>query len=69
MQTASTVGEKSFVRRTPSTEYWDEVPPQSKIQSMATYLEDVGEQRDTNGSKADNVYSSKPYPPPSYQKA
>lgn len=38
----STVGpEKSFVKRTPSTEMWDNVVPHDKIKAMSEYLEDV----------------------------
>ena len=38
----STVGpEKSFVKRTPSTEMWDNVVPHDKITAMSEYLEDV----------------------------
>jgi hypothetical protein len=29
------------VRRTPSTEFWDEDVPHAKIKAMAEYLEDV----------------------------
>lgn len=34
-------GERAFVKETPSTEYWDEIPPRNKIDSMASYLKDV----------------------------
>lgn len=35
-------GVNSFVQETPSTEYWDEMPSREKIESMASYLKDVG---------------------------
>lgn len=41
MEMASTNSAKSFVRKTKSTEYWDEKPSEAKIASMATYLQDV----------------------------
>lgn len=34
-------GENSFVKETSSVEYWDELPPATKIDSMAGYLKDV----------------------------
>lgn len=34
-------GERAFVRATPSTEYWDEMPSRMKLDSMASYLKDV----------------------------
>ncbi|KAJ4248789.1 D-aspartate oxidase [Fusarium torreyae] len=37
---ASERPEESFVRRTPSTEYWDDNGPRDKIQAMSEYLED-----------------------------
>ncbi|KAF4967978.1 hypothetical protein FSARC_4539 [Fusarium sarcochroum] len=37
---ASERPEESFVRRTPSTEYWDDNGPRDKIQAMSDYLED-----------------------------
>ncbi|KAF9873366.1 d-amino acid oxidase [Colletotrichum karsti] len=39
-QLASSVGQESFVRRTPSIEYWDEAVSEDKIKSMSEYLED-----------------------------
>ncbi|KAJ5351129.1 D-amino-acid oxidase [Penicillium brevicompactum] len=33
-------GENSFVKETSSVEYWDELPPATKIDSMAGYLKD-----------------------------
>ncbi|KAF6796990.1 d-amino acid oxidase, partial [Colletotrichum sojae] len=39
-QLASTVGQESFVKRTPSIEYWDEAVLEDKIKSMSEYLED-----------------------------
>ncbi|KAG9258125.1 uncharacterized protein F5Z01DRAFT_670775 [Emericellopsis atlantica] len=35
----ATVGDKSFVKRTPSTEMWDDVVPHDKIKAMSEYLE------------------------------
>lgn len=32
---------ETFVRRTPSTELWDEAVPHDKIKAMSEYLEDV----------------------------
>lgn len=40
-QLASTAGQESFVKRTPSIEYWDEAVSEDKIKSMSEYLEDV----------------------------
>ncbi|KAF6814087.1 d-amino acid oxidase, partial [Colletotrichum musicola] len=39
-QLASTVAQESFVKRTPSIEYWDEAVSEDKIKSMSEYLED-----------------------------
>ncbi|KAJ5975431.1 D-amino-acid oxidase [Penicillium waksmanii] len=36
-------GERAFVRGTPSTEYWDEMPSRMKLDSMASYLKDYKE--------------------------
>ncbi|KAH8171109.1 FAD dependent oxidoreductase domain-containing protein [Sarocladium implicatum] len=36
----ATAGEKSFVKKTPSTEMWDDVVPHDKIKAMSEYLED-----------------------------
>lgn len=33
--------EESYVKRTPSTEYWEETVPHDKIKHMSEYLEDV----------------------------
>ncbi|VUC29626.1 unnamed protein product [Clonostachys rosea] len=33
-------GEKSYIKRTPSTEFWDEDVPHDKIRAMSEYLED-----------------------------
>lgn len=41
MKTASTAGEKAFVKRTPSVEYWEEHVDTAKLKAMASYLEDV----------------------------
>lgn len=38
---ASERSDESFVRRTPSTEFWDEEVPFHKIKTMSGYLEDV----------------------------
>ncbi|KAJ5294665.1 hypothetical protein N7508_009486 [Penicillium antarcticum] len=36
-------GKNAFVKETPSTEYWDEMPSLAKINSMATYLKNFKE--------------------------
>ncbi|KAJ5774395.1 hypothetical protein N7457_009291 [Penicillium paradoxum] len=36
-------GKNAFVKETSSTEYWDELPPRSKIESMAEYLKNFKE--------------------------
>lgn len=41
MKLAAKHGEEACVSRTTSFEYWDEMPSQAKIESMAGYLEDV----------------------------
>lgn len=38
---ASERPEQSYVKRTPSTELWDDNVPSDKIQAMSEYLEDV----------------------------
>lgn len=54
MQMASAASIDTFVRQTPSIEYWDDMPPQSKIRSMATYLQDVRQQRNFSGAELTN---------------
>lgn len=34
-------GKEAFISKTPSFEYWDEMPSKAKIDSMAGYLRDV----------------------------
>jgi hypothetical protein len=34
-------GKDAFVKETPSTEYWDEMPSPAKIDTMAKYLKNV----------------------------
>lgn len=34
-------GTEAFISKTPSFEYWDELPSPTKIGSMSEYLEDV----------------------------
>lgn len=41
LKLATQDGMKAFVRETPSTEYWDEMPSRTKLDSMASYLKDV----------------------------
>jgi hypothetical protein len=41
MQLAEKYGDEACVAKTPSFEYWDEMPSRSKIDSMAQYLHDV----------------------------
>lgn len=36
--------DESFVKRTPSTELWDEKVPKDKIRHMSDYLEDASQQ-------------------------
>lgn len=36
--------DESFVKRTPSTELWDEKVPKDKIKHMSDYLEDASQQ-------------------------
>ncbi|KAI8939856.1 hypothetical protein NX059_003591 [Plenodomus lindquistii] len=40
MKLAETCGEEAYISKTPSFEYWDEMPPQNKIDSMSGYLKD-----------------------------
>ncbi|KAJ5624101.1 D-amino-acid oxidase [Penicillium lagena] len=40
LRLAAQDGSKAFVQETPSTEYWDEMPSQAKLKSMADYLKD-----------------------------
>ncbi|KAJ5506420.1 D-amino-acid oxidase [Penicillium expansum] len=40
LKLAAQDGMKAFVRETPSTEYWDEMPSRTKLNSMASYLKD-----------------------------
>lgn len=46
MKLAAKHGEEACVSRTTSFEYWDEMPSQAKIESMAGYLEDVSIQKE-----------------------
>nr|XP_036586356.1 d-amino acid oxidase [Colletotrichum truncatum]KAF6796763.1 d-amino acid oxidase [Colletotrichum truncatum] len=39
-QLATSAGQESYIKRTPSVEYWDEAVSEDKIQSMSEYLED-----------------------------
>ncbi|CAG8909549.1 unnamed protein product [Penicillium egyptiacum] len=41
LKLAAQDGKNAFVRETPSTEYWDEMPSRTKLDSMASYLKDV----------------------------
>jgi D-amino-acid oxidase len=41
MKFATEQGEEAFVEKTPSLEYWDEASPQSKVDSMREYLQNV----------------------------
>jgi hypothetical protein len=41
LRLAAQNGTRAFVQETPSTEYWDEMPSQKKLNSMADYLKDV----------------------------
>jgi hypothetical protein len=41
LKLAAQDGKKAFVRETPSTEYWDEMPSRAKLDSMASYLKNV----------------------------
>ncbi|OQD61822.1 hypothetical protein PENPOL_c015G00529 [Penicillium polonicum] len=43
LKLAAQDGIKAFVRETPSTEYWDEMPSRTKLDSMASYLKDYKE--------------------------
>ncbi|OQE13998.1 hypothetical protein PENFLA_c041G07904 [Penicillium flavigenum] len=43
LKLAAQDGKKAFVRETPSTEYWDEMPSRTKLDSMASYLKDYKE--------------------------
>jgi D-amino-acid oxidase len=43
MELAVKHGGEACVSRTPSFEYWDEKPSNTKIESMAQYLEDVSQ--------------------------
>lgn len=38
---ASENSDKSFVKKTPSIEFWDDNVPHEKINAMGNYLEDV----------------------------
>lgn len=42
MKLAEEHGVEACISKTPSFEYWDEMPARSKIDSMAEYLQDVG---------------------------
>ncbi|CAI7650846.1 unnamed protein product [Penicillium palitans] len=43
LKLAAQDGVKAFVRETPSTEYWDEMPSRTKLDSMASYLKDIAD--------------------------
>jgi D-amino-acid oxidase len=43
MKMAEEHGIEACVSKTPSFEYWDDMPSRTKIDSMAEYLKDVGE--------------------------
>lgn len=42
MKLAEKHGVEACISKTPSFEYWDEMPSRTKINSMAQYLKDVG---------------------------
>jgi hypothetical protein len=41
MKLAEEHGKEAYIAKTPSFEYWDEMPSREKIDSMAEYLQDV----------------------------
>ena len=41
MKLAEEHGSEACISKTPSFEYWDEMPSKTKIDSMSEYLEDV----------------------------
>jgi hypothetical protein len=41
MKLAEERGVEAYIAKTPSFEYWDEMPSRGKIDSMAEYLQDV----------------------------
>jgi D-amino-acid oxidase len=41
MKLAEEHGKEAYIAKTPSFEYWDEIPSREKINSMAEYLQDV----------------------------
>jgi D-amino-acid oxidase len=41
MKFAEERGVEAYIAKTPSFEYWDEMPSRTKIDSMAEYLRDV----------------------------
>lgn len=43
MKLAEEHGTEACISKTPSFEYWDEMPSRTKIDSMAEYLQDVGQ--------------------------
>jgi hypothetical protein len=45
MKLAEEHGIEACISKTPSFEYWDEMPARTKIDSMAEYLKDVSNQR------------------------
>jgi hypothetical protein len=45
MKLAEEHGIEACISKTPSFEYWDEMPSRTKIDSMAEYLKDVSNQR------------------------
>jgi D-amino-acid oxidase len=50
MKLAEEHGKEAHIAKTPSFEYWDEMPSREKIDSMAEYLQDVSllSQRQSN---------------------
>jgi tetrahydromethanopterin S-methyltransferase subunit B len=45
MKLAEEYGIEACISKTPSREYWDEMPSRTKIDSMAGYLKDVSTAR------------------------
>jgi hypothetical protein len=60
MKLAEERGVEAYIAKTPSFEYWDEMPSRAKIDSMAEYLRDVSTiLRQTDSSYAFNVVNEK----------
>src|SRR4051812_29784055 len=43
LKLASTAGAAAAIKKTQSFEYWDELPAENKLESLADYLEDVSD--------------------------